>query len=171
MRYGSRCRETDLEREKDADRQTGSEGYHRRESSVGPNARHFYRDGEHEHRKECAHRDVLNNGKVLIAGGYQLISNGVWNTLILASAELYDPAHRHVHPYRQHDHGTIRPHGDLAPQRQGLDRRWQCLRIPTQPGQRGALRSFHWDLHRYWRNDQVTPGVARGEACSIPARF
>ena len=55
---------------------------------------------------------LLPDGRVLIAGGD-----------VAGSAELYDPATANVYSDRQHDHRTIRAHGDVAPQRQGPDRR------------------------------------------------
>ena len=51
---------------------------------------------------------LLNNGKVLIAGGYRLVFTGVWSTLIPASAELYDPAT-----------GTFTPTGNMTTARYG----------------------------------------------------
>lgn len=51
---------------------------------------------------------LLHDGKVLIAGGYLLIFNGTWSTLILANAELYDPVT-----------GTFTPTGNMTTARSG----------------------------------------------------
>ena len=46
---------------------------------------------------------LLPNGQVLVAGGWL-------NDLLLASAELYDPADKGVDGDRQHDHSTLAIH-------------------------------------------------------------
>ena len=56
----------------------------------------------------------------------------------------------HVHPDRQPDGTAVFSHRHLAPERQGVDRRWLLLweRSTHNLGQRGAVRSGNWDFHR-----------------------
>ena len=50
---------------------------------------------------------LLPSGKVLVAGGRN-------DDSFFSSSELYDPASGTWTVYRQHEHGTLRPHGDAC---------------------------------------------------------
>ena len=90
---------------------------------------------------------LLADGRVLIAGGLILMESDGFH-LLLSSAELYDPATGHVYSDRQHDCSALRARSDVAPQRQGPDRRglWrEGARSCTIPPR--DLRAYREPVH------------------------
>ena len=102
---------------------------------------------------------LLANGKVLIAGGADQDQTGTG----LASAELYDPEHRHFHTNGKHGRGAFPAHRYAAAKRKGTHCGW-CPNICIRPGcHGGSLRPGHWHFH-YDRRNGDGPRTTYGNA-------